>query len=49
MSEDHTVVVEAWKLLRARIVRHVSGPFHAQHSEVALEELTLTYERLQME
>ena len=49
MTEDHSAPAQVWKLLRARIVRHMSGPFHAQHSEVALEELTLAYERLQME
>jgi len=49
MNEDHTTVVEEWKLLRARIVKHVSGPFDARRSDVAMEELTLAYERLQME
>ena len=48
-NEDHTQVVETWKLLRARIVKHVSGPFNAKCSDVAMEELTLAYERLQME
>jgi phage tail-like protein len=49
MTEDHTAVVQAWKLLRARIVKHVSGPFNARCSDVAMEELTLAYERLQLE
>lgn len=49
MNEDHSVVAETWKLLRARIVKHVSGPFNAKRSDVAIEELTLAYERLQME
>jgi phage tail-like protein len=48
-NEDHTAVVQAWKLFRARIVRHLSGPFDAQCSDVAMEELTLTYERLELE
>jgi phage tail-like protein len=48
-NEDHTVVVQEWVLLRARIVKHVSGPFNARSSDVAMEELTLAYERLQME
>jgi phage tail-like protein len=48
-SEDHTQVVETWRLMRARIVKHVSGPFNARHSGVAMEELELAYERLQME
>ena len=48
-NEDHTVVAQEWILLRARIVKHVSGPFNARSSDVAIEELTLAYERLQME
>lgn len=49
MNEDHTAVVQEWKLLRARIIKHVSGPFNARASDVAMEELTLAYERLDME
>jgi phage tail-like protein len=49
MNEDHTEVVQAWKLLRARIVRHMSGSLDARRSDVAMEELTLAYERLEME
>jgi len=49
MDEAHTAVVQAWKLLRARPVRHASGPFDAQSCEVAVEELTLAYERLELE
>jgi len=49
LNEDRTAVVQAWRLLRARIVRHVSGPFDARCSDVAMEELTLAYERLELE
>ena len=48
-SEDHTQVVQTWKLLRARIVKHTSGPFNAKGTDVAMEELVLAYERLEME
>jgi phage tail-like protein len=48
-NEDHTAVVQTWKLLRARIIKHVSGPFNAKGTDVAMEELTLAYERLEME
>jgi phage tail-like protein len=48
-SEDHTQIVQTWTLLRARIVKHVSGPFNAQASDVAIEQLTLAYERLELE
>lgn len=48
-NEDHTAVVQTWKLLRARIVKHVSGPLNAKGNDVAMEELTLAYERLELE
>ena len=49
LSVDHTEVVQTWKLLRARIIKHTSGPFNAKGSDVAMEELVLAYERLEME
>ncbi len=49
MNEDHTAVVQEWKLMRARIVKHVSGPFNARASDVAMEEITLAYERLEVD
>ena len=48
-SEDHTVVVATWVLKRARIIKYVSGPFNAKGTDVAMEELTLAYERMEME
>jgi phage tail-like protein len=49
MSEDRTQTVQTWTLQRARIVKYVSGPFNAKGSDVALEELTLAYERMDMD
>jgi len=48
-NEDHTAVVATWKLMRARIIKNVNGPFNAKGTDVAIEELTLAYERLEME
>ena len=48
-NEDHSAVVATWKLLRARITKHTSGPFNAKGTDVAMEEMTLAYERLEME
>jgi phage tail-like protein len=48
-NEDHSAVVLTWKLLRARIIKHTSGPFNAKGTDVAMEELVLAYERLEME
>ena len=49
MNEDHSAVVQEWKLLRARVIRHESGPFNARDSNVAIEEITLAYERLEVQ
>jgi phage tail-like protein len=48
-NEDHSGVVQTWKLLRARITKHTSGPLNAKGTDVAMEELVLAYERLEME
>jgi phage tail-like protein len=48
-NEDHTETVQTWLLHRARIVKHVSGPLNAKGCDVAIEALTLAYERLEME
>jgi len=48
-NEDHTAVVQEWKLLRARITKHTSGPMNAKGTDVAMEELVLAYERLEMQ
>jgi phage tail-like protein len=48
-NEDHTATVQTWKLLRARIIKHISGPMNAKGTDVAMEELTVSYERLEME
>jgi phage tail-like protein len=49
MSEDHATSVQVWRLLRARIIKYVSGPFNAKGTDVAMEELTVAYERMEME
>ena len=48
-NEDHTAIVQTWKLQRARIIKHTSGPLNAKGTDVAMEELVLAYERLEME
>lgn len=48
-NEDHTQAVQTWKLMRARITKHTSGPLNAKGTDVAMEELVLAYERLEME
>ena len=48
-NEDRSATVMSWTLVRARPVKHVSGPFNAKGCDVAMEELTLAYERLEIE
>ena len=48
-NEDHTAIVQTWKLLRACIIKHTSGPMNAKGTDVAMEELVIAYERLEME
>lgn len=49
MNEDHSQPVVSWKLLRARIIKSTMGPFNAKGTDVAMEEMVLAYERLEME
>lgn len=48
-SEDHQTKVATWVLKKARIIKYVSGPFNAKGTDVAMEELTLAYERMELE
>ena len=48
LAEEHTPIA-TWKLHRARPVRYAVGPLLAESSDVAIEELVLAYERLEME
>jgi phage tail-like protein len=48
-NEDHTTIAATWKLLRARPIKYTAGPFNAKGTDVAMEELVLAYERLEIE
>ena len=51
MSEDRSSSDPAltWRLLNARIIKYTGGPMNAKGNDVAMEELVLAYERLEME
>jgi phage tail-like protein len=49
MTEDHSAPVFTWRLLEARPAKYTTGPFSGKGTDVAVEELVLTYERLEME
>jgi phage tail-like protein len=46
---DHPAAGRRWKLSRARITRHTSGPLNAKGNDVAIEELALSCERLELD
>jgi phage tail-like protein len=48
-SEDHSAIVQTWKLLRARVIGLKWGPLHAKSKDVAVEYVVLACERLEME
>lgn len=48
-SEDHAATVLTWRLLRARPVKYSGPALNAKSDDVAIEELTLAYERLELE
>lgn len=49
LLDEERQPVMTWKLLRARIIKHTSGPLNAKGTDVAMEEMVLAYERLEME
>ena len=49
MNEDHSAAVQTWRLLRARIVKHSSGPLNAKGNDVAMEEIVLACERIELQ
>jgi phage tail-like protein len=48
-SEDHSTIVWSWILRRAWPSRYSFGPLNAKGTDVAMEELVLSYERLEIE
>src|SRR6516164_180028 len=48
-NEDHTAIVQTWKLMHARVVGLKWGPFRAKGDDVAVEYMVLACERLEVE
>jgi phage tail-like protein len=50
-SEDRNNAdpVITWRLINARIIKYTDGPLNAKGNDVAMEELVLAYERLEVE
>jgi phage tail-like protein len=48
-NEDRSEIVMTWTLLRARITKYSAPDLHATASDVAIEEIVLSHERLEIE
>jgi phage tail-like protein len=48
LSEDRSAVVFTWTLIQARISKYTCGPLNAKGTDVAMEEMVLAYEQLEM-
>jgi len=48
-NEDHSMVVESWKLSRAWPSKYVGPRFNAQATDIAIEELVLSCDRMELE
>ncbi|HEX6660519.1 MAG TPA: phage tail protein [Sphingomicrobium sp.] len=49
MNEDHSSAVLIWKLKNARPIKWTAAALNAKGTDVAIEEMVLSYERLEME
>ena len=47
-SADRSTPARRWRLRRARIVKHTPGPLNAKGTDIAMEEMVLSCERLEM-
>ena len=47
LDEEHNPVF-TWTLSKARIIKHTSGPLSAKGADVAMEEMVIAYEKLEM-
>lgn len=48
LQDERNRAVQAWTLLGARIVKYTGPPLNAEGNDVAIEELVLSYERIEM-
>jgi len=48
-SEDHTAVVQSWKLKNARPIKYTGPSLSGKGTDVAVEELVLASERIELE
>jgi phage tail-like protein len=47
-NEDNSDTVQTWVLQGARVIKFTTGPLNAKSNEIAMEELTLSFERMEV-
>jgi phage tail-like protein len=47
-NEQNTDTVQTWTLTNARVIKFSAGPLNAKSNEIAMEELTLSFERMEI-
>jgi phage tail-like protein len=48
-NEENSDTVQTWVLNNARVIKFTAGPLNAKSNEIAMEELTLTFERMEIQ
>lgn len=48
-NEENSSSVQTWVLQGARVIKFTTGPLNAKSNEIAMEELTLSFERMEVQ
>jgi len=48
-NEENSDTVQTWVLNNARVIKFTAGPLNAKSNEIAMEELTLSFERMELQ
>jgi len=48
-NEENSETVQTWVLNNARVIKFSAGPLNAKSNEIAMEELTLSFERMELQ
>jgi phage tail-like protein len=48
-NEENSDTVQTWVLQGARVIKFTTGPLNAKSNEIAMEELTLSFERMEVQ
>jgi phage tail-like protein len=49
LKDERNRVVQTWKLLRSTIIKHTGPPLNAKANDVAIEELVISCERMEVQ